>query len=104
MKNQSGFKKLADDIAEIKAALIGDPMEGKTGIMQGHRRLMQDMYGEDSHGNIIEGSEKNTILHRLSKSEDDKKKVFWIATGVMGLWALLKHGFASTWDWFTKNK
>jgi len=96
--DQPEFKALSNKVDEIHGALIGDPMRGKVGFIQGHHRLMQDMYGVDASGEPIEGSEKNTMLYRMSKTEDNQKKVVWIFSGVVAAITAIKCGISSILD------
>jgi len=88
------FLRLARDVAEIKSALIGDPMKGKNGFIHQHNQLVEDFYGLDSNGNPIEGK-TNTFASRVSNLEDKQKKVLWVFTGIVSLALAIKFGIAT---------
>lgn len=91
------FQELADDVKAIKAALIGDPLTGRVGIVPQHNRMMEDVYGLDSHGVEME-SKKNTLLLRVSELEDGRKKAKWVFSGIVGLALAIKFGISALLD------
>lgn len=78
---QPEFIKLSESVEEIRAALLGDAMNGRRGIIHYHDQMAEDLYGVDSHGKPIEGKH-NTVLLRLSEVEDKQKKAIWIFSGI----------------------
>lgn len=90
-------EKMLREQAEMKSALCGDALTGKIGYLGQTHKMMEDLYGLDSHGEPIE-SKKNTLLLRMSDVEDRNKKVKWIIGGALGLYLLARFGVAALWD------
>jgi hypothetical protein len=91
---QPEFVALAKNVEEIRAALIGDPLEGRNGIIHYHQKMVDDLYGLDPEGRPIEGK-TNTVLMRLSSLEEKQKKALWTFTGIVGMAVAIKFGLAA---------
>ena len=88
------MKSDSEKISDIHELLLGDPTEGKLGLIHHHNRMFEDLYGVGSDGKEIE-SKKNTVLIRLSAVEDNQKKVMWLFGGVLAACAAIKLGIAT---------
>lgn len=95
-------RKLIKDVGEIKAALLGDALTGKLGLMNNHDKIMLDMYGIDPTGAEVR-SKKNTLLKRLSSVEDFQKKFIWVVGGIIFVLTASRLGFGAVIDLIYKK-
>jgi hypothetical protein len=91
---QPEFVTLAKKVEEIHTALIGDPLNGRNGMMHYYGKTIEDLYGVDPAGDPIEGK-RNTVMERLSNLEDKHKKVLWVFTGIVGVSVAIKFGLTA---------
>lgn len=101
---QPEFTQLANNVKEIRDAMLGDPIKGNIGFMQNQHRMMEDVYGILPDGSFTEMTKKNCMLTRMSRQEDNQKKVLWIGTGVMGCFTIINVGISKFIASFFSNK
>jgi len=95
MISEDKFNAVAKNVSEMKDALLGNPMRGEPGIIQGHHRMMEDLYGIRADGSVDKESKKNCLLTRQSRSEDKQNKVFWIFSGIVAAITAAKIGVSA---------
>lgn len=88
------FITLTKSVNRIEAALLGDAMQGRKGIIHFHDQMAEDLYGVGPDGKPIEGK-SNTLLNRMSDMEDKQKKAIWIFGTIIAIITAIKVGWAA---------
>jgi hypothetical protein len=80
-----------EKISKIYDAMMGDPEKGISGMFAQHHQVMEDLYGVGAGGLPIDGK-KNFLLKRISKLEENQKKVWWVVIGICSAFTAAKVG------------
>jgi hypothetical protein len=76
------FDNLKKSVDNIEEALLGNALTGKLGVLHHHNQMYAFVTGIQADGTSTHDTIKNSMLARISKVEDNQKKIIWMGAGI----------------------
>ena len=76
------FENLKRSVDNIEEALLGNALKGKLGVLHHHNQMYEFLTGIQADGTSTKETVENCILSRVSRVEDNQRKLIWMGAGV----------------------
>ena len=75
------FLDLKKSVDNIEEALLGNALKGKLGVLHHHNQMYAFITGVQSDGKSTKETVENSLLARVSRVEDNQRRLVWMGAG-----------------------